>query len=320
MTETATLAAALAELQSKLPRIGKDKKAKVRTKTGADYTYDYANLATVSREILPLLGESGLSFTARPTLREDGKFVLAYSLLHVSGEREDGVYPLPSGGTPQEIGSAITYARRYCLCAVTGAAPDDDDDDAQAAETGARAPARRGRRAAAPSGPPRPLEELPRNQDGSISRSQLTEEELDKYGFLTGAKRDEHNALRAGAEGELAPEDEGRLRRCSPGNPCHEEDCPSCTDLWNGSVRPPLRKPQPALKMTDAIRIHFERLGYTDRDVRLGITAKLAGRTERLSTSKDLTASEGIRVRAALASCKDAAALDRMLEEVSVDA
>ena len=206
------------------------------------------------------------------------------------------------------------------MCSSDLAAPDDEDDDAQAAEEGARAPARRGRKAAAPSGPPRPLADLPRNQDGSISRSQLTEEELELHGFLTGEKRAEHNALRAGAEGELSLEDEGRLRRCSPGNPCREEDCPSCADLWNGSVGPPLRKPQPALKITDVIRIQFERLGYTDRDVRLGMTAKLAGRTDRLRTSKDLTASEAIRVRAALVSCTDAAELDRKLEEVSVDA
>jgi len=304
MTETATLAAALAELQTKLPRIGKDKKAKVRTKTGADYTYDYANLATVSREILPLLGEFGLSFTARPTLRDDGKFVLAYSLLHVSGEREDGVYPLPSGGTPQEIGSAITYARRYCLCAVTGAAPDDDDDDAQAAEKAARG------------------DEVPRNQDGSISRRRATPAQKAAAGLMDDDQRKAHNELRKGVDGPVEAGDKGKLRHCSPGNPCNEDDCPECTpeaDLWTAANRG-LRTPQPALKITDVIRMQFERLGYTDRDVRLGMTAKLAGRTDRLRTSKDLTASEAIRVRAALVSCTDAADLDRMLEEVSVDA
>jgi hypothetical protein len=175
--------------------------------------------------------------------------------------------------------------------------------------------------------PPRPLEELPRNRDGSVSRSRCTEEELEFHGFLRGKAKAEHDALRAGADGKLAPQDEGRFQGCSPGNPCREADCPQCTpdaDLWTGEQeRPPspgLRRPEPALKMTDAIRIHFERLGYTDRDVRLGMTAQLAGRTERLRTSKDLTASEGIRVRAALASCKDAAALDRKLKEVSAGA
>ena len=58
--------------------------------------------------------------------------MLAYKLLHVSGDHEAGEYPLPTSGTPQAIGSAITYARRYTLVAVTGLAPEDDDDGAAA--------------------------------------------------------------------------------------------------------------------------------------------------------------------------------------------
>ena len=139
-----TLAAALAELQQHLPRIGKDSAAVMPGKDGGrPWGYKYANLAAVSREILPMLGKLGLSFTARPTLATNDKFVLIYKLLHApSGEFEMGAYPLPQSGTPQQIGSAITYARRYCLLAVTGAAPDDDDDDdddAQTAEQAVRA-------------------------------------------------------------------------------------------------------------------------------------------------------------------------------------
>lgn len=127
------LAAALAELQQSLPPIHKGETATVKTKDGDKYSYTYANLTDISATILPLLGKLGLSFIAKPTFTEDGRFVLAYSLLHESGEREDGAYPLPTQGTPQQVGSAITYGRRYCLCAVTGIAPDDDDDDGQAA-------------------------------------------------------------------------------------------------------------------------------------------------------------------------------------------
>ena len=84
---------------------------------------------------MPRLGALGLAFLARPTTREDGKFGLAYSLVHVSGEREDGFYELNIHGmTPQQIGGLITYARRYCLCAATGTAPGGDDDDAASAQ------------------------------------------------------------------------------------------------------------------------------------------------------------------------------------------
>lgn len=130
MTETNSLAQAVAMLQTRLPEIKKTQTADVKTDK-ARYSYTYADLAQITRELMPTLGELGLSFLAKPTM-VDGRFVLAYKLLHVSGESEDGEYPLPTSGTPQAVGSAITYARRYCLCAVTGIAPEDDDDGAAA--------------------------------------------------------------------------------------------------------------------------------------------------------------------------------------------
>lgn len=131
--EPSTLSAALAMFQRNLPTIRKSETAEVQTKTGGKYKYSYADLAAVSQAVLPQLGAVGLSWVTRPTVNEAGKLVLAYSLRHVSGgECIEGEYPL-SGGTPQEIGSAITYARRYCLCSVTGVAPEQDDDDAAAA-------------------------------------------------------------------------------------------------------------------------------------------------------------------------------------------
>jgi hypothetical protein len=128
---TESLAAALAAFQADLPAIKKTKTADVPTKSGGKYSYGYAGLAEVAAIVLPLLGKHGLSFTAKPTLI-DGRFVLAYRLLHTSGEYEEGFYPLPSSGSAQEYGSAITYARRYALCSVVGVAAEDDDDGAAA--------------------------------------------------------------------------------------------------------------------------------------------------------------------------------------------
>ena len=290
-----SLAEALAELQTKLPRIGKDKTADVKTKSGAAFSYGYADLAGVSHAILPLLGDVGLSFTSRPTLTEEGRFVLAYSLLHVSGEREDGTYPLPGSGTPQDIGSAITYARRYCLCAVTGAAPEDEDDDAQAAQKAARG------------------DEVPRNRDGSISRRRATAAQKAAAGLMDDGERKAHNDLRKGVDGPVEAADKGKLRHCSPGNPCREADCPHCTpdsDSWTDQpAGPPLRVPKEALSLPAQIAMHFDRLGYTDRDVRLGLTAQLAG-TGRIGSSKELTASQAKDVLGKLSRCRDQVALD----------
>ena len=132
--EVGKLASALAAVQEALPRIHKGQSATVPMKGGGQYSYTYADLADVSAQILPLLGKNGLAFTAWPTLTGN-RFVLRYELLHSSGESKGGEYPLPMDAGAQALGSAITYARRYCLCAVTGVAP-DDDDDAAAAEAG----------------------------------------------------------------------------------------------------------------------------------------------------------------------------------------
>ena len=131
MTETtpvALLHGALAAFQAELPTVGKHATANM----GARGDYRYADLKDVSEAVYPLLAKHGLAFTAMPTLH-DGDFVLHYKLTHTGGAFEEGRYPLPNG-KPQDVGSAITYARRYALCAVTGVAPGGDDDDAQKAQ------------------------------------------------------------------------------------------------------------------------------------------------------------------------------------------
>lgn len=147
MTENTTgLATALATVQGQLTAVGKDK-----TVNAGPMRYTYADLAAVQAAVFPLLSAAGLAWMARPTWDDQGRFVLAYSLLHgPSGEREDGAYPLPdpTRGTPQQAGSAITYAKRYCLSAIVGVATEDDDGQAASQDTAPRA--RRAERGAVP--------------------------------------------------------------------------------------------------------------------------------------------------------------------------
>lgn len=135
--EHPNLTAALAAFQATVPSIKKGNTAKVPTKAGGSYSYSYADLADVTEVVLPLLAVQGLAFTTNPTFI-DGHFVLVFELRFQGGdgtEKISGIYPLPMNALPQEIGSAITYARRYALCAVTGVAPGGDDDDAAAAQS-----------------------------------------------------------------------------------------------------------------------------------------------------------------------------------------
>jgi hypothetical protein len=121
------LVAALAAFQAELPTIMKDSTAKVLTKTGGTYTYDYADLAVVAGVVLPALGRQGLAYSAKIL---PGKLIC--QLRHVSGEMDESEWPIPEG-TAQEVGSQITYGRRYCLLAMTGVHPVGEDDDGAAA-------------------------------------------------------------------------------------------------------------------------------------------------------------------------------------------
>jgi len=125
----AAFATALAIVQSNMPQVGKDKSASIRSDKGS-YTYKYADLASILDAVSPVAAAQGFSFMATPTLSAGGAFVLRYCLLHKGGHREGGEYPLPdpSRSTPQQIGSHITYARRYVYCAMLGVAADEDDD------------------------------------------------------------------------------------------------------------------------------------------------------------------------------------------------
>jgi hypothetical protein len=295
--QTSKLAEALAAFQAELPSVEKNRTAEVSgvSKAGKPYSYPYkyADLADVSSVVLKKLGEHGLSFMSRPTT-VNGKFGLAYSLLHSSGEREDGFFELRDDPDIQKIGGRITYARRYCLCAVTGVAAEEDTD---ARGIGQASPPQQQRK---PRGRPpvRPLADLPRNQDGSLSRSRITDEEFEAYGNMTAAQLKEHTELRDGAAKGAVPGTE-RLAEADPADP------------W---ANPPagLRKPSPAQPRAAVIIQHFARMGITDREERLGFTAELIGR--KVGSTNDLTAQEGIDVVHKLGKCKDQAALRALLD------
>jgi hypothetical protein len=94
----------------------------------------YADLAAIFDAVRKPLADNGLVVTQTTEIREGG-FVLMTMLAHSSGQWIRSEYPLPATGRPQEIGSALTYARRYSLSAITGVAA-DEDDDAEGAEHG----------------------------------------------------------------------------------------------------------------------------------------------------------------------------------------
>jgi len=145
-----TIAAALASAQAEMGKIVKDKTAKVQTKTGGSYSFDYADLASMLDVVKPALAKHSIALVQAASV-SDGALVVDTRLLHASGEWiESSLAMKPDDTSPQKVGSAITYARRYSLACLVGVASEDEDDDGNAAQGNTAQVARRVAPAAAP--------------------------------------------------------------------------------------------------------------------------------------------------------------------------
>lgn len=138
------LAGALAKVQATAPTVVKDKTAKVQMKNGGEYRYNYADLGSVWEAIRAPLAENGLSVAQFPETTDTGNVVVETILMHTSGQwLSSALVTRPRDDTPQSIGSAITYLRRYALSAMVGVVADEDDDGAAASKPAERSePAR----------------------------------------------------------------------------------------------------------------------------------------------------------------------------------
>jgi hypothetical protein len=98
-----------------------------KNKTNPHYKSQYADLDSVLDAVTPALNTHGLAIIQLVGI-VDGKTVLETHLYHESGEFSKSVFPLPETSDPQKIGSALTYARRYSLCAILSVVADEDND------------------------------------------------------------------------------------------------------------------------------------------------------------------------------------------------
>jgi hypothetical protein len=98
-----------------------------KANTNPAFRSKYADLSGVVEAVVPALNANGIGVIQMPGF--DGELVsLTTEMIHESGASVRSVLRLkPTKADPQGVGSAITYARRYSLLAMTGAAPEDDD-------------------------------------------------------------------------------------------------------------------------------------------------------------------------------------------------
>lgn len=107
----------LLEFQKKIGVIAKDSK-------NPHFKNTYASLTQILSEVKPIMSELGLTIT-QPI--KDGKVFTC--IFDSDKEIASSEIQLPINLTPQQLGSAITYFRRYTISSLL--ALEIDDDDAQ---------------------------------------------------------------------------------------------------------------------------------------------------------------------------------------------
>lgn len=117
---------ALASFQQEVPVILKETKG---------YGYEYADWASILKEVNPLMKKHGLGFTQLVDSNSNGHTIISTRVFHIdSGELLISSTAVPSGvvlkgmNDFQVLGSAITYIKRYALSSMLGLVTDKDTD------------------------------------------------------------------------------------------------------------------------------------------------------------------------------------------------
>ncbi|HHT9145518.1 MAG TPA: ERF family protein [Candidatus Wunengus sp. YC61] len=128
MEERNEISKAFIEFQKEMPEIKLDSTVKVKTKTGGEYKFKYATLANIFKHVLPVLSKNGLGITQ--TFQEvSSGTCLVTILIHTSGQSWASAISIDvTSGTMQEIGSRISYLKRYEAAAILGIVAEEDDD------------------------------------------------------------------------------------------------------------------------------------------------------------------------------------------------
>jgi hypothetical protein len=120
----ANLATALAEFQSIVNNVSK-------TSTNPAFRSKYASLDEIIKEIRQPMKRCGLSFVQNP-YREQNSVGVSTLLLHTSGEYiffDAVIITLADkGNSGHQVGTAMTYARRFSLSSALGLATEEDSD------------------------------------------------------------------------------------------------------------------------------------------------------------------------------------------------
>jgi ERF superfamily protein len=133
-SEIGTIAAALAKAQAQLVNPEKSLLATIRSdgRRGTEQTFRYAPLSSGLDIVRKTLSQHQIATVQTTSIDEAAGIVrLSTVLAHASGEwiaSDWPVCPIAETERPQQMGAALTYARRYSLFTLVGIAGEDDSD------------------------------------------------------------------------------------------------------------------------------------------------------------------------------------------------
>lgn len=132
--EDLTLIQKMADIQSAL-KVPKDKTAKVKMKTGGEYTYTFRNAEQILKKVKPLLKEHDLIITMEDQIIFLGtKYFISSKAMVTDGENAvtaTGVSEILDAAQmndSQASGATSSYARKYALAGLFGLSEADDAD------------------------------------------------------------------------------------------------------------------------------------------------------------------------------------------------
>ena len=125
---------ALMQFQSKCPIIHKSREVSFNGKK----QYNFAGLDDIMRAITPILHECGLSVSYSTEVKEGQMLVKCKITCGIHSEVSEVQMPIPADARvndTQKMAMALSYAKRYALCAALNIVTSNEDDDAVCLES-----------------------------------------------------------------------------------------------------------------------------------------------------------------------------------------
>lgn len=131
-------AEAVTGFQAEMPPIVRSREAAIKMRSGGEFNYRYASYDNVMKAARPYLQRWAIAVSFDTQTTNDGKRMDVTVNIRVGIHTEPRKFSIPiSAGQmsdAQACGAALSYAKRYALCAALNIVVTDEDNDAAAME------------------------------------------------------------------------------------------------------------------------------------------------------------------------------------------